>query len=290
LASALAVCRFLHFLAALLVFGASVYLRLHAPYDLRQALTPVIRRLTISASIIALVTAFLWPALISASMTDNPASATDSSAIASILADTGFGHAWLLHCVLAAALVAATFASRRGTAVVVLSGLMLASLGLVGHAAMQTGVVGALHRANAALHLLAAGTWLGGLIPFVLCLDLASRPGLRRDAVKAMMRFSFFGHFVVAAIVATGVANIALTSGRVPLPPLTPYRALLDVKIGVVALMIALAVVNRYVLVPRLRRHPYEALRAMRRLSLVNVGFGAVVVALVSAFALMDPA
>jgi len=46
------------------------------------------------------------------------------------------------------------------------------------------------------------------------------------------MRFSFWGHFVVAAIGATGIVNIALTSGHAPLPPTTPYRALLDVKIA----------------------------------------------------------
>ena len=57
----------------------------------------------------------------------------------------------------------------------------------------------------------------------------------------AMMRFSFCGHFIVAAIVLTGAVNIALTSGRPPIPPNTPYRALLDAKIVIVAMMISLA-------------------------------------------------
>ena len=48
---------------------------------------------------------------------------------------------------------------------------------------------------------------------------------LRQDAVSAMMGFSFWGQFVVAAIVLTGGVNIALTSGRPPIPPTTPYRA-----------------------------------------------------------------
>ena len=67
-----------------------------------------------------------------------------------------------------------------------------------------------------------------------------------------MTRFSFSGHFVVAAVVATGIVNIALISGRAPMPPTTPYRALLDVKIVLVAVMIALALFNRYELTPRL--------------------------------------
>lgn len=104
-----------------------------------------------------------------------------------------------------------------------------------------------------------------------------------------MRRFSFSGHFVVATIVATGIVNVALTSGHAPLPPTTPYRALLAVKIALVAVMIGLAVVNRYVLVPRLKASA-GALTALRASSIVNVALGTVVVALVSVFALLDPA
>ena len=93
------------------------------------------------------------------------------------------------------------------------SAALLASLGLVGHAAMQTGAEGVLHRANHAVHLLAAGAWLGGLIAFAMCLRAYDRDDLRRDAVQAMTGFSFWGQLVVAAIVLTGLVNIALTSG-----------------------------------------------------------------------------
>jgi putative copper resistance protein D len=171
----------------------------------------------------------------------------------------------------------------------VASGALLASLGLVGHAAMQTGAEGILHRLNHAVHLLTAGAWIGGLIAFVMCLNAYGRNCLRGEAVAAMMRFSFAGHFVVAAIVATGVVNILMTSGRPPIPPDTPYRALLDVKILVVAVMIVVAIVNRYALVPRLKASA-NALAAMRALTLINVALGTLVVALVSVFALLDPA
>jgi putative copper resistance protein D len=288
--TALAICRFAHFLAAMLAFGASAFLAFDAPADLRHALAPGIRRLAVAASLIALATGGLWLSLQTASMADDWRAATDPGAIAAVLTRTGFGRAWVLHLGLAAAFVAAAlFAPRDGWgAIAALSGLTLASLGLVGHAAMQAGALGVLHRANHALHLLAAGAWIGGLIPFVLSLDAYARNVLRRDAVTAMMRFSFSGHFVVAAIVATGLANIALTSGRAPLPPTTPYRALLDVKLGLVAMMIGLAIVNRYALVPRLRRSP-DALSGLRAISLVNVALGTLVVALVSVFALLDP-
>ena len=193
--------------------------------------------------------------------------------------------------ILAAALVAVVlFGPRtRWGAATLASGALLATLGLVGHAAMQTGAEGVLHRANHAVHLLAAGAWLGGLIAFAMCLHAYDRDDLRRDAVQAMMSFSFWGQFVVAAIILTGIVNIALTSGHPPISPTTPYRMLLIAKLVIVAIMIALAVFNRYVLAPRLKSTP-AALAALRSTSVAEIALGSLVVALVSVFALLDPA
>ena len=287
----LAVCRFAHFMAAMLAFGACASLRLYAPANLRRALSAGVRRLTVAASLVALATAILWLALETASMAGEWTAAADPGTIAAVLTDTKFGQAWIAHLGLAAALVGVVlFAPRDKSGVVAaLSGLMLASLALVGHAAMQAGPEGLLHRANHALHLLTAGMWLGGLIPFVMFLYACDKNVLRRDAVAAVRRFSFGGQFVVAAIVLTGIVNIALTSGRAPLPPATPYRALLDIKIGVVALMIASALFNRFELAPRLERSA-NALAVLRLTSVTEVALGAIVVALVSLFGLFDPA
>ena len=101
-----------------------------------------------------------------------------------MLADTAFGHAWALHLILAAALVAVIgFGPRaRWAATTIVSAALLASLGLVGHAAMQTGAEGVAHRANHAVHLLTAGAWIGGLVPFAMCLDAYRDDDLRQDA------------------------------------------------------------------------------------------------------------
>jgi copper resistance protein D len=208
-----------------------------------------------------------------------------------VLSDTAFGPAWAAHLVLAAALVAVVlFGPRmRCGPTTLASGALLASLGLVGHAAMQTGAEGLLHRLNHAAHLLTTGAWLGGLIAFAMCLRAYDRDDLRKDAVQAMMSFSFWGQFVVAAVVLTGAVNIALVSGHPPIPPTTPYRALLIAKLGVVAIMIALALFNRYVLAPRLKSSP-AALAALRLTSVAEIALGSLVVALVSVFALLDPA
>jgi putative copper resistance protein D len=289
--TALALCRFAHFLAAMLTFGMSAYLWLYAPERLQLAFTPVVRRLTLLASLVALITAIAWLALESGSMADDWSAAVDPAAIGAVLTDTAFGHAWAAHLVLAAALVAVVAFSPRsrwaGTAVA--SAALLASLGLIGHAAMQTGAEGALHRANHALHLLTTGAWIGGLVPFAMCLKAYERDDLRREVVQAMMGFSFWGQLNVAAIVLTGVVNIALTSGHPPIPPTTPYRALLVAKILIVATMISLALCNRVVLAPRLKMSAI-ALALLRATSAAEAALGCIVVALVSVFALLDPA
>jgi copper resistance protein D len=136
---------------------------------------------------------------------------------------------------------------------------------------------------------LAAGVWIGGLVPFALCLRAYERDDLRRDTVRAMAAFSFWGQLIVAAIVLTGVVNISLTSHHPPLPPTTPYRALLVAKLVIVAIMISLALVNRFVLAPRLKTSA-NALATLRATSLAEIALGCVVVALVSVFALLDPA
>jgi putative copper resistance protein D len=289
--TALALCRFAHFLTAMLAFGMSAYLWAYAPERLRLALSPVVHRLALIASSVALVTAIAWLALESASMADDWSAAVDPDQIGAVITDTAFGHAWALHLVLAAALVAvvAVGSRDRWAATSLASAALLASLGLVGHAAMQTGAEGVLHRANHAVHLMAAGAWIGGLVPFVMCVRAYERDDLRKDAVRAMAGFSFWGQFVVAAIVLTGVVNIALTSHHPPLPPTTPYRALLTAKLIIVAIMILLALFNRFVLAPRLNASA-NVLTTLRATSAVEVALGCVVIALVSVFALLDPA
>jgi putative copper resistance protein D len=286
---ALALCRFAHFLAATALFGASLYLRALAPAALAQALTPAARRIAIGAIPIIALSALAWFALEAASMTGDWSGLIDANALQGVLFDTAFGQIWQGRLLLALALVIALALRRHGpsTLMLTLSGLLLASLGLVGHAAMQAGALGALHRLNHGLHLLAVGAWVGGLPMFALCLNAYRDPALRRDAVVAMRRYSDWGQFDVALVVVTGLVNVALTSG-LPLPITTPYRALLAVKLALVAIMIAIALVNRYLVAPRLKPGG-SALRILMRTSLAEVALGAAVIALVSVFALLDP-
>lgn len=288
--AALAFCRFAHFVAAMTLFGATVFVVALAPRDLALALAPATRAIAAAAIPVAALSAVAWLALESASMTGDWNALVDPQAIGAVLTDTAFGTVWQWRLGLAAALVVALALGRSGPTLALLIGAVLlqASLGLVGHAAMQAGALGALHRANDALHLLATAAWLGGLPMFALCLRAYREPSLSAAAVTAMRRFSFLGQFDVALIVLTGTINVALTSGLDALAPATPYRQLLTAKLAVVATMIALAVFNRYVLAPRLTPDG-PAQRALARNCVAEIVLGAAAIAFVSLFGLLDP-
>jgi putative copper resistance protein D len=288
--AALALCRFAHFAAAMTLFGATAYIVALAPHDLARALAPATRGIAAATIPIAALSALVWLALEAASMAGDWSAFFDLGSISAVLTDTDFGAVWLWRLVVAMALVAALALGRGGPtlALLVASALQLASLGLVDHAAMQTGAVGALHRGDDALHLLATAAWLGGLPMFALSLRVYRDPRLSAAAVTAMRRFSFWGQFDVALVVLTGAVNVALSTDPPALAPTSPYRMLLAAKLILVATMVALALVNRTVLAPRLAQQA-NAQRALARSCVAEIVLGAAVVALVSLFGLLDP-
>lgn len=287
----LAIVRCAHFLSVMFLFGAGMFLAAFAPPDLRRRLSPGLRPAAIAASVIALFTAALWLALEAASMSGDWAGALDPDTLADVLTSTAFGAVWQGRLCILVLLVAALLAARRDRwlAPTLVAAVAVSSLGLIDHAAMQTGGVGVIHRVNDGVHLMVAAIWLGGLPPFLMCLNACRAGAAREDALTAIYRFSTIGHIVVIALVISGFVNIALITGHLPWPPTSPYRALLATKLGVVSAMIVMAVVNRYTLAPRMEESG-GALAALRMISLIETGLGCVVVALVSLFGLLDPA
>ena len=76
---------------------------------------------------------------------------------------TTFGEVWRWHLGLSLlAILSLLLPERlRAQALALCSALLLVSPAFIGHAAMHEGTLGALHRANHAVHLLAAGYWFG---------------------------------------------------------------------------------------------------------------------------------
>ena len=226
-------------------------------------------------------------------MADDWSAALDPGAIGAVLTDTAFGHAWAAHLVLAAALVAVVVFGPRGrwAPTALASAALLASLGLVGHAAMQTGAEGVLHRANHAVHLLTAGAWIGGLVPFAMCLRAYERDDLRRGRGPGDDRL-----FLLGTIHRRGDRSHRRRQHRADLrPPADPADHALPRASGRenrsrrdhdLACASSIAMFSRRKLKPGATR----ALAVLRATSAAEVALGSVVVALVSVFALLDPA
>ena len=149
----------------------------------------------------------------------------------------------------------------RAQALALCSALLLVSLAFIGHAAMHEGTLGALHRANHAVHLLAAGYWFGSLAPLLVCLRYLQPPQWRSDAITTLIRFSRWGHLAVAAVIVTGIVNSLIILGGWPLNLGSPYQRLLLIKTALVALMVMVALANRYAIVPAMSRVPALAQR-----------------------------
>jgi putative copper resistance protein D len=64
---------------------------------------------------------------------------------------------------------------------------------------------------------------------------------------------------------------------------------MLALKVALVALMVTLAMVNRYALVPRTARQPSRSLHALRLATIAEMSLGIGVVVLVSVFGMFDP-
>ncbi|OTA20739.1 copper resistance protein CopD [Xenorhabdus beddingii] len=172
--------------------------------------------------------------------------------------------------------------------------ILLSSHAFIGHAAMHEGNLGLLLQANQVIHLLSAGYWFGGLWPFLLCLQLlrlkkipmrlkkTSELNLYRDntdtingtcagnvgsseniaaniyaeSVAAMRKFSLYGHFAVFLVIVTGIVSSVILIPGWPAfnRAISEYQSMLWLKIVLVMGMVLLALINRYILVPKLKQ------------------------------------
>lgn len=180
---------------------------------------------------------------------------------------------------------------RRPT-VVILSVLLLASLGWIGHAAMDQGSARIARELNQTLHLLAAGLWLGGLVPLGWLLLRARGPQndvdvtLARDIVR---RFSHVGYVAVALTALTGAINSFLVVRSLGAMVETEYGRLLALKILLFLAMLVMALVNRFLLSPRIDRDA-SALLALYRSMGCELGLGLCILAIVSVLGTLPPA
>lgn len=275
----------------MLTFGASAFVWALVPRASAQALVGAVERRAIAAGVLVALTALAWLVLQAGEMGGDAAEMLDPRTIADVLFDTAFGAAWQVHLVLAAGLIGVCLFARadRLGATTILSGLLLGSLGLVGHAAMRPGTLGLMQRGNHAIHLLAAGAWVGSLVPLLSVMGALRSPQHRRDATLALVRFSAAGHWVVVLVLLTGIGDTLLVVGSRPPLPSLPYAGPLLGKLAIVACMVGIALLNRYRLVPSMGRSPAEVRTLLARNTLAVLVLGGVVLAISVVLGSIDP-
>ena len=179
--------------------------------------------------------------------------ALDAERVGAMLTRTVWGWGWMLQAA-AAVVAAAGFAlARRGAAagwaLATLAALALApSAGLSGHAAAMTGTTGTLARVADALHVLAAGGWIGGLLVLMAAgvpAALRMGEGGRGPAVAALVRaFSPAALTFAAVLVLTGTYAAVVHVGSVDALLGSRYGTVLLVKLGIFLLVFAAGAYN----------------------------------------------
>ncbi|WP_277590854.1 copper homeostasis membrane protein CopD [Pseudomonas chlororaphis] len=240
----LVLCRFVHFAAVLLLFGAWVFRPLLLGREPVAALDRRLTRLGRWLAGIALATGICWLLLITASMAGSGAAALDPATLRLVLGKTFFGQVWSWHLLLNGALLVLllTRLGERLALRLILAALLLATLAPVGHGAMLDGLSGQLLILNQIVHLGCVSLWLGGLL--VLLMVLRQPDGLPLG--QLLRRFSGVGYGLVAGLSLSGLINVRVLTGQLwPTPLLSGFALILLIKVLLVCGMFALALFNR---------------------------------------------
>lgn len=285
------VIRFAFDVAVLFLWGSAAYLRFLVKSDLRGQVWSRIKPVRIAAVLVVFMTMIATLPVRSAMLGNGWQDAIDLQTITDIVAATSIGRAWLWQLVGTVALIACfTFAAGNiaMSLTALVSAFLIGGLTMIGHAAMNSGWIGTFQQVNDTAHMLAAGAWLGALWPVAVILGLTRGAPLAAHAKLALIRFSNAGHFAVTVVVLSGAANTILILGGLPLDWSQPYQVLLALKIMLVGLMIVVAVVNRYYIVPRIATSR-SAESAVRIAIVTELGLAIVVVAMVACFGMLEP-
>ncbi|WP_312227029.1 copper homeostasis membrane protein CopD [Pseudescherichia sp.] len=277
--------RFIHFLALMLIFGSAAFAHWLADPAIRATLQRRFRSMQRGALALAFFCALLMFA-VQGGMMGNGWHDVWQPDIWQAVSETQFGSVWLWQIIIALATLLLGFMHQQGRVLLLVTAQLLL-LANTGHAAMHDGVMGLFARINYAVHLLCAAAWFGGLLPVLYCMRLVNAHH-RVQAIGSLMRFSRYGHLAVAGVLISGIINALFIQG-VALPWQSLYGRLLLVKCALVLLMVAIALINRYVLVPRFRIHEAQSRAVFIRMTQAEVVLGIVVLATVSLFATLEP-
>jgi putative copper resistance protein D len=294
----LIITRAVHIAASILIAGTFTFyfvtLGLARP-SVRDDLHEVERRLfclAIWSLVAALVSALLWFWLEVANMSGlRLTDAFSTTEWRAVFFETEFGRVWQIRLVLVTGAVVLTSLGlardkvRRPLMLIVwlLSVVFLVSLAWISHAAAAS--VQPLSLFGDALHLCAAGGWIGGLVPLAIFLMRARVSlSLGEQAAAVLRRFSTLSLCCVSVLVVSGISNSCLLVGSIHALFTTPYGRLLLLKLTLFGILIGFGVRNRLIVKTKLRSVPAvsDLLPQLRRNVIYEACLGAAVVAIVA--------
>jgi putative copper resistance protein D len=261
--------------------------------------------------VLGMISGALWLILEAQSMSGRSiAEVFARGLIGTVLTRTRFGHDWQLRGILLLPLIACLIAAMRRRSAVSAFGLWgglalgaaeLATLAGAGHAAAGTGWAGDLQLLGDGAHLLAAGAWVGGLLPLAMLFAAARhdpRSVAALAAAGATSRFSVLGIVAVGTLLVTGTLNGVFLVGSIPSLLGTDYGQLLMLKIALFLTMAVFAAINRQWLLPQLalprsggKDEPRAgAVRQLERNALLEAVLGAAVLVVLARLGTTPPA
>ncbi|MCK1711634.1 MULTISPECIES: copper homeostasis membrane protein CopD [unclassified Bradyrhizobium] len=257
----LVVVRLLHYAAVTTLAGVSFFPLYAYAFAEPKELSRRRHAVLLSAGVGALLSGLLWFVFSVANMSGSLADVADHEVLWTVLNETTFGGVWLARMLLTVLILGVMAVrpfwmgmARRDLVTACLAAMLLASLAGTGHAQIEEGWMMVVHVVSDAAHVLAAGAWLGGLVPlgFIL-LDYARGDGEPIvDVDRVLLRFSSMGYVAVATLIVSGLVNSWFLVGSVSNLLKTPYGQILLGKLALFAAMLALAAANRFWLVPRM--------------------------------------
>ena len=275
-----ALIRAAHIASLMVAWGGGAYLFLIR--EVHDALPKAerLRLLFACAACIALVTAILSLALAADQMSGDWSAAPDMQSVQIVVVDTLYGHVFLARVALIAALCLASglgFHSVQAP----FAGAALAALALTSHAAAGGSLLLA---TNDAVHLVCGGFWIGGLC--VLGLMLRER---KAGLPQALPVFSLWGTYAVGALAVAGTINALAILQGAPARWSPAYMTILAIKIVLAAVMIALALANRFRLTPAICEGSATAPQTLAWNVIVELVIGAAIITLAAFLGLLPP-
>lgn len=304
--------RAVHFAATAMVAGSLIFRAAVAGPVLRsgEAGSELLQRQTLRVAwtglAFSVASGVIWLLLQAASMSGLPfAEAMTPGVLSTVLNETQFGLVSEIRLALAVVLAGCLAYDRltrpRWLGLASAIGLM-AAIAWTGHGGSTSGPFGIVHLTADLLHLVAAAAWLGGL--FLLVLLLGAARGTDDVSIflaaEATKRFSTLGIASVGTLFLTGIVNAWFLVGSFDALMVTEYGRLLALKLGLFAVMVAFAAVNRFLLTPRLLtpslQSPAESPARLRSLgqltrnSAIEVVLGLMIYGIVGVLGTLHPA